>query len=365
MGSFKFHLALLTIIALSTACNSSKSTTGSTFYEDDEVYYTPGETFITDVSSFKSSMPSTSETNPPPVTESVPEEDYYTENSGDGSTVNNYYGDVYQDVNGGFNNGWGSRSRLTWSPLFGWSVSYGVGWGYDPFFYDPFFYDPWAFNNGWGFNYGWGFNNGFGYYNGWGNPYWGGYYGYSAWNRPFGGWGGWGNSFVDNGNSNGIIYGHRPSFSTNSVSNSSYGSGTIFTGRNNFLRPASGYPKPGVGSRKPSSGAVPRDPERSTSPSTTKPDRGNQTNRPAEVDPPSNVNQRPNRTEPERRPSVEPDRSRGNGRTSPERSNPPSRSGGGSIDRGNSGGSSSPSRSGGGSSGGSRSGGGSGGGRRR
>ncbi len=362
MGSFKFHLALLTIIALSTACNSSKSTTGSTFYEDDEVYYTPGETFITDVSNFTSSTPSTSQSSPPPVSDPYPEEDYYTENSGDGSTVNNYYGDVYQDVNGGFNTGWGSpRARLAWSPLFGWSMSYGVGWGYDPFFYDPFFYDPWAFNNGWGYNYGWGFNNG------WGNPYWGGYYGYSAWNRPYGVWGGWGNSFVDNGNSNGIIYGHRPSFSTNSVSNSSYGSGTIFSGRNNFIRPASGNPASTVGSGKPSSGAVPRDPERSTSPSTTKPSRGNQTTRPADVDTPGNVNPRPGRTEPNRNPSVEPER--GNGRTAPERSSPPSRNGGGSIDRGNSGGSSSPSRSGGGSSGGSRSGGGSsggsGGGRRR
>ncbi|MFN6378133.1 MAG: hypothetical protein ACK4WD_02590 [Flavobacteriales bacterium] len=266
MGTHKLLLALFTLTLLFAACNSSQDLNTGVRYEDDEVYYQPGEAFITDASvssSNDNSVPNNSQNTTPSTVE---EEDYYSGDTQQGDIVNNYYGDVNQNWgNGGFNNGWGGNgfnngwggnSRFYYDPIWGWRLGFGVGngwnngwntgwnagwnngWnaGFNTGFYDPWydpwnnpwcnsfgwnqpFYDPWAWN---GFNNGW--NNGWntGWNNGWNNPW------NNPWNNGFGWNGGFYNPWVwaGNTNENGVVIGQRPSISGNSAIGSSIISGT-------------------------------------------------------------------------------------------------------------------------------------------
>ncbi|MFZ4785951.1 MAG: hypothetical protein ACOYLH_10770 [Flavobacteriales bacterium] len=233
MRSILLFCTALTFIALGTSCNRSQGVTASV-YEDDEVYYQKGETFISDVQ--KPSTPSSTNSTSSPSSTTVEEEDYYSgdanQTNQDGSTVNNYYGDVnyYDDNNYGISPYWSSGARMMWDPVFGWRMSY------SPFWAGSWCYDPFWNNNGWGwsYSYGWaspyyynGFYPSYSYwanpYYGWGNPYYGGYN--NGWNNYYGGW--YGESTGGN-----VIHGHRPSLAVNNSNNSTYDNGALFTGRN-------------------------------------------------------------------------------------------------------------------------------------
>lgn len=238
MVRFRFLLSLLIFIALFTSCKTNQSLTTGARYEDDEVYYKPGESFYTDVISSSSSADTQSSEN---NASNSSEEDYYSGQPADGGIVNNYYGDVYQG-------GWGGNGfarpggRLMWDPIWGWrmsygfgggfnsgwGMSYGMGWGgyngwYDPF-YDPF-YNSW--NNPWAWGYNPYYNNFYGY-NGWGSPY------YNPW-----GWNNVGNPWAWNESGGGIVFGHRPSLSSNSSYNSGISSQPRRT-RSSFLTSPNG-----------------------------------------------------------------------------------------------------------------------------
>lgn len=205
--------ALLSLLILFYSCKNAQNLNTSALYEDDEVYYQPGETFITDVPSVNSTTSTSSSSN-------APEDDYYSGNTDDGTVINNYYGDVNQFGNqSGLNN---SPGRFMYDPIWGWRYNY------------------WQPNNGWGgwnigFGYGnnWGWNNGWGWNDPWMNPYssWNNGWGWNdpwmmspyntfnngwAWNNGLNngwnnGWNyGWGwNPGWDNGNQAGVVFGNR------------------------------------------------------------------------------------------------------------------------------------------------------------
>lgn len=340
MASSKFYLALVAILTLATACNNSKSLSGSTAYEDDEIYYQKGETFISDVPVSSTSQDASSSNS----SSSTFEDDYYSGNDNTSETVNNYYGDVYQNDSWSSFGGWGRPySRFVFNPYFGWHLSYGGGGYYG---WNPYLLGNW--NSGWGFGYGYGMGfNTFNPY--WYNPY-GMYYGFGYWgynNQLFAGntW----NNFNDL--NNGIIYGHRPTFSTNSVQNSVYTNNTLFSGRKltsplNDVNPTRPNSTSGVNSRP--SGSKGES-------SGSRPNGTNNNSRPKE-------DYSKSRNSGDNSPSPNVDRNRGN--SGGNRPAPSPNRGNGGINRGGStspgsggsrsGGSSSPSRSGGGSGGGKR-----------
>jgi|GEM_PF-6335959 len=222
-------LAALALLLLSS-CGSSRQASG-TSYEDDEIYYRKGETFITEVP-------------PAPVAsqQSTTEEEYYNPESTGSGTTNNYYGDVYfnqNDWDRGFGGGYFDvhpRWVMAWNPNMSWYLSYNFGMnscfgnGFNSF-YDPFYLNnPWYQGNGWG--NGWGnnfcFNGGMNYWNPygyWNNPYlngWG-----NGYNTPW--WGaGFGNE--ENGQ-NAVVFGPRSPISSSSVFSSSYNDESLFEGK--------------------------------------------------------------------------------------------------------------------------------------
>jgi hypothetical protein len=383
-----FFPSIIALFGLLASCSTPTSTVAVSTAEDDEIYWSRNERFITDPTSA-------------PVSDAalMPEEDYYTvpeesplvdrERSDDGIVNGNSWNT--------FNSGGGMM--MSWNPWMGWHMSYGPmynrftswsPWG-NPF-YDPF--NPYGFG-GWNSpNMGWGWNS-------WNNPYyawdtWGVMcpYGFNTWNNPWanpwanpwGGnaWGGnaWGgnvwagNNFTGDVNGGGLSNMHRNPLSTGSFVNSSFNNteprirmkplGT--GGGSSSDRPTSTQTSRG---RAPSaiSGSSPSTPDRmreeedyfnggnartpSTSPSnSTNPFRSSQPaatqpgtrdtdSREREISPsrttPRTVTPSPSRGS-ERTPSVTPSPSRSMDR-SPSVSPSPSRSSGGS----------SPSRSGGGS----------------
>jgi hypothetical protein len=224
-------VALLSVVS----CTSPRTAQSGGSYEDDEVYYQRGETFVTDAET-----PVAERAAPP-----TEEEDYYDPNSAGNGVTNNYYGDVYN--NNGFNQGYGSpgnfgfqpRWIMTWSPYMGWYLTYNFGfntclgsnwntWN-DPFYYN----NPWYMGNGWGnsMNYWsnpWCMNTGLGYWNPYGfaqNPY---NYGWAGNNTPW--WGGGWNGGDDPATP--VIFGHRSPVSAASVFNSAYDGGRLFNQRN-------------------------------------------------------------------------------------------------------------------------------------
>lgn len=355
MKLVKQSLALASLLIVLYSCNSAKSLNKSALYEDDEVYYQPGETFITEAPTSSSNA----STTPSVGTNSLEEDDYYSGNTNQGDVINNYYGDVDQ-FNGGLNN---NPGRFMYDPLWGWRYTYwdpfnnGMGglnmgfgmsnncWGcYDPWmnngwgWNDPWmnngwgWNDPWM-NNGWGWNNGWG--NGFGWNNGWNNSYW-------AVNRPwfvspwnsmygnqFGNAWAWNNAFNNDSNNN-VQFGNRGGAGSGFNNNSS---GTQeFQTLNPRKQP--GRPDPGNSNGKPVE--INDDffsvPSRSGS---TNVDQGRPTREPSK-----DVQTRPNVAP--SRPSRPTERPRDNGGMSRPAPSSPAPSRGGGVSSPNRGGGSSP-----------------------
>lgn len=230
MKHLKWTALVLGLSLFAFSCTQTAYVTSGKSYEDDEVYYQPGETFISDL----------------PVVENVQSQDEYYEDSDQNSDQNDYYqGEQNADVinnyygNDGWNN-WGTGintnlvspygSNWTWSPIWGWRLSYNWGWaGYNGWGYsawnNPWYYDPWYtgcyggyWDPYWGSPYynPWGY--GYGYYN-YGNGYCGSPYAGNGWDD--------GNS----GGGNGTYYGHHTGVSTGSTVNSNYSGGALYSDR--------------------------------------------------------------------------------------------------------------------------------------
>ncbi len=229
MKHLKWTALVLGLSLFAFSCTQTAYVTGGKSYEDDEVYYQPGETFISDLP-----VAEVTQTSGEEDYYESPEQDEYYQGEQNADVINNYYG------NDGFNNNWGTGintnlmspfgSNWTWSPIWGWRLSYNWGWaGYggwgfnswnNPWYYDPWFtgcygglWDPYwgsPFYNPWG--YGWGYNNfGAGYC---GSPYAGNI---------------WDDGAVGGGN--GTYYGHHTGVSTGSNVNSNYTGGALYSDR--------------------------------------------------------------------------------------------------------------------------------------
>jgi hypothetical protein len=233
----KAHSVILSALAAMwflSSCSSSKQM-GQRSYEDDEVYYQRGETFITEVPE-----PAVATSNA-----EVPEDEYYTPGQGGGVT-NNYYGDTY--INDGWNNSfntWHNRSRwvMVWDPIFGWHLTYNFGWNNCAWANDPWGPGGWHSGlNNWGWNNGWNSWGGYQNWNGWNSGFWGdpfcsntplfytpGYF----WNGQGYGFNGMGGAWAwgDDGMNNQVTFGHRSPIAANSYFSSSYDHNTIYHDR--------------------------------------------------------------------------------------------------------------------------------------
>lgn len=256
----KFLLLFGLSSALFSSCTQQRYATGTSSYENDEVYLTSDDTYISDFAIVDNEPEQNGQTTAPAdyVDPNSIDDDYYGEQStesvqeeyySDGSMINNYYGDVYQDQSGfGQNNSfgyynnswnnWGSNSMLIWNPYSGWRLRYNWGYGYgcfggfynNPWGWNTPWYDPW-FGNSWCSN---NWNSGFGIYDpwGWNSPYycgnfWGNnnWYGNNYWNNNNWNNNGWTNN--DGSGGGGIVFGPRPTISVGSSINSSYDNGTL------------------------------------------------------------------------------------------------------------------------------------------
>ncbi|MFN0032047.1 MAG: hypothetical protein ACKVOR_07805 [Flavobacteriales bacterium] len=254
----KFLLPIVAIVFFITSCTQQRYATNGARYENDEVYYQPGEHFISDFALVDDEVAQGNETpgedyvDPNMVDNATSEDEYYdgqvdnysSDDYNDGDVVNNYYGNVYQSPygsmwNGYYGNPYGSNGMLTWNPFYGWRYRcyWGMGWGFNNSYYnnwyspwnDPWYGNGWCWNDPYGYNpwygnYGYGgWYNGYGYNNNWyGNNGWcnNGYYG----NGYYGG----GNNWNDDNNSySGVVYGPRPNVSVGSSINSSYDNATL------------------------------------------------------------------------------------------------------------------------------------------
>ena len=230
---------------LFSACQSGQMMTS---YENDDLYYSPGDVYITDY--YNAQASTESET----IEDSQQTDDYWDEGrsstySSDQMTINNYNAPFSYNPYGGFNgnNGFNNFNGCMpyGNPGFnsGWNMGFSTGWSS---FGMPSTYFGFNYNYPFGNNYNYGYsmfnswnnpycNNMFGFNNGWNNPW------NNPWNNnfyPFGGYGGFGNNFFVNnfyGDVNGVnmpVYGHRPQMSSGSVYNSTYTGGTLYNPAN-------------------------------------------------------------------------------------------------------------------------------------
>jgi hypothetical protein len=228
MKHLKWTALVLGLSLFAFSCTQTAYVTSGKSYEDDEVYYQPGETFISDLPVAENTQ--TTEDEYYENSENSDQDEYY-QGEQNADVINNYYG------NDGWNN-WGAGintslvspvgSMWTWSPIWGWRLSYNWGWaGYNGWGYsawnNPWYYDPWLtgcgggywdpywgspYYNPWG--YGWGYNNyGAGYC---GSPYAG-----NIWDDGY------------NGGGNGNYYGHHTGVSSGSAVNSNYSGGALYS----------------------------------------------------------------------------------------------------------------------------------------
>lgn len=239
-----FHTSMIAGLA-AILLNSCYNGQMMTSYENDDLYYNPGDTYITDYYDAQAASAEAVEENTQQT------DDYYQENgatySADQMTINNFNSPWYNPYYGGgfgggpfFNNSMGFNS--------GWNAGVGMGWGAGwgmPSTYFSFNYNTFPFGGG----YNWGYSpfmspwNNWNSWNSWNNPWcssfgFGSPFGYNPWNNyyyPFGGsFGGWGNNvfinnyYGDNGGFQMPVYGHRPNLSTGSTYNSTYTGGTLF-----------------------------------------------------------------------------------------------------------------------------------------
>lgn len=221
---------------LLSACQSGQLMTS---YENDDLYYAPGDVYITDYYNAQASTESeTTEDGQQP-------DDYWDEGnsstySADQMTINNYNSPFGYNPYGGFNN---FNSCLPYGyPGFNSGFNMGFSSGWSSFGMPSTYF---------GFNYNYPFGNGYNYgyspFNNWNNPYCFNSFGYNPWNNNFypfagygygNGFGGFGNNFFINnyfGDVNGVnmpVYGHRPQMSSGSVYNSTYTGGTLYNPAN-------------------------------------------------------------------------------------------------------------------------------------
>jgi len=267
----KAHSVILSALAAMwflSSCSSSKQM-GQRSYEDDEVYYQRGETFITEVPE-----PAVATSNA-----EVPEDEYYTPGQG-GDVTNNYYGDTY--INDGWNNSfntWQNRSRwiMAWDPMFGWHLTHNFGWNNCGWANNPWGAGGWGnawnmgvWDNGWhnpwnaGWNGGWNtWGGGYQNWNSWNGSFWGdpfcmnqpfynpGYF----WNGQGFGFNGMGGDWFwgDDNMNNQVTFGHRSPIAVNSVFSSSYDHNTVYHDRvkKPILQNAGDVPADVVVDRKP------------------------------------------------------------------------------------------------------------------
>lgn len=244
MKNFLIPIALLAMFVSSCSTNQFAVREGT--YETDEVYYQPGEKFISDYALVDDEAETTTAAG---TDQTQTEDEYYsgdntTTTTNNGGVVNNYYGNVYntpgQMFGGRF---YGSTFNWPtyysgWNPYTGWNfgINYGMHWGWGSYWNDPWawnnpWYDPWGYNN-WCWN---SWRNPYGFYNpyfGWGYGYGYGYgnYWYNGFGSPGFGWNnGWNNGW--DGNSSGFVTGNRTSVSVGSTINSSYNEGMVYNNR--------------------------------------------------------------------------------------------------------------------------------------
>jgi hypothetical protein len=227
--------ALVFAMLLVTSCSYRRLAATTTPYENDDVYYQPGDTYISDYAIAD---------DPEAIVDSLKTtDDYYDPNS---STQNNngsngwsnnnsyynncspYYGFGYNNFNSSMYNSYGPSLVAVWDPVYGWHFSYNInyGWGYNPYWNNASCYsNPWYnpyYSSGWNSYYWW--NSPYYYSNPWYynyNNYWG-----SNSNNDTGSW------FGQSTNGTDFVNTHRPGFSSGSSINSSYTSGTLYGNRN-------------------------------------------------------------------------------------------------------------------------------------
>jgi hypothetical protein len=247
------HIPLFLFAACSmflAACGSTQYATNGKSYENDDVYYQPDESFISDfaIVDDPEAVSLDAPTSPPSNNSSVPDDEYYQDNSSP-QLVNeyeeryNYYGIVYNNgylspgysgYYAGYNNGWYNPWRpsmnVIWDPYRGWHVHYGRNYGWGNYWNDPWgwnspCYDPWSYNS-WSWN---SWNSPYGYYNpyGWNSPYcsYGNY-----WYNGYGNYNYYDNYYNNNTQAN-VTFGHRPSVTVGSAINSAYTEGNLNSGR--------------------------------------------------------------------------------------------------------------------------------------
>ncbi len=247
------YSSLFALVALLAACSSSQYATDGRSYENDDVYYQPGESFISDFA-IVDDPDVTPDPAPPAVDPAQVDDEYYeeapmAENAPlDQGVTHNYYGNVfnYGGFNSGFNTGfppnyfagfnngwynpWQPGINLVWDPYRGWNVAYNYNFGWGNYWNDPWgwnspCFDPWFYNS-WCWN---SWNSPFGFYNpyGWNSPYcFNGNYWYN----------GFGNGYYFDGFNNGfgnanVVFGQRPSLTVGNAINSSYSNGNWNAGR--------------------------------------------------------------------------------------------------------------------------------------
>lgn len=218
-----YFLGIIATALIMSSCSSSRYST-SQLYEDDDIYYTAGDIYISEAEADQYSDYVSEDDNAANSSgqSQSNQDDYDYFNEDRGTVVNNYYGYGYHMYsprrmyrpgwNFGYNSWGGSSFGFNYYPFSGGYVYGYTMWGnpiYDPFF-DPF-YSPWYGG------YGWNCFNGYNPY----NPY--------GWNN---GWNsGWNNGWVYNdtgGNSN-YHYGPRPTLQAGSGVNSNYTGGTAYS----------------------------------------------------------------------------------------------------------------------------------------
>ncbi len=221
------HLFFFACAASLMSCATQRMATTGTV-EHDEVYYRPGDTYITELNLSSNVLPGQSS-----------EDEYITEDAianqqqlnnpmqpfGSGSSWLNSMSMGYGMYGGysPFGSGWNNYGMGGFQPFY----NYGVGMGYSPFGmggYSPYYSSMW--NGGYGSPYGWGYGSGWNAYNpyygyGYGyNPYYGGYSNY---------WGG--NGFgLNNDAHSGAIFGPRNPIGAVTSNNSSYSNNVFYSG---------------------------------------------------------------------------------------------------------------------------------------
>jgi hypothetical protein len=234
-------ITLIFAMLLVTSCSYRRLAATTTQYENDDVYYQPGDTYISDYAiaddpeAQVDSLKGTDDYYDPNSTAQNNTNSNNTSWSNNNSYYNNcspYYGFGYNNFNSSLYNSYGPSLVAVWDPVYGWHFSYNInyGWGYNPYWgsascnSNPW-YNPY-YSSGWNSNYWW--NSPYYYSNPWYynyNNYWG-----SNTNYDNGSW------FGQSTNGSDFVNTHRPGFSSGSAVNSTYTSGTLYSHRNQVVK---------------------------------------------------------------------------------------------------------------------------------